>query len=111
MLTDAKTGELKKTHLFVGTLGASSFTFAHAVPSQSVPHFIECHQCMYEAFGGVTSITVPDNLKSGVTRPNRYEAKINPTYAEMAEHYGTAIIPARVRKPRDKAIASYCTSS
>jgi transposase len=101
-LTDAKTGELTKTELFVGTLGASSFTFACAVPSQSVAHFVECHQRMYEAFEGVPAITVPDNLKAGVKRPDRYEAEINPTYAEMAEHYGTVIIPARVRKPRDK---------
>lgn len=103
MLTDAKTGELTRMQLFVGTLGASSFTFACAVPSQSIAHFVECHQRMYEAFGGVPAITVPDNLKAGVKRPDRYEAEINPTYAEMAEHYGTAVIPARVRKPRDKA--------
>jgi transposase len=85
MLTDARTGELTRTQLFVGTLGASSFTFACAVPSQSVAHFIECHQRMYEAFCGVPAITVPDNLKSGVKRPDRYEAEINLTYAEMAE--------------------------
>jgi transposase len=102
-LTDAKTGELTKTQLFVGALGASSYTFALAVSSQSIAHFIECHQRMYEAFEGVPAITVPDNLKAGVKRPDRYEAEINPTYAEMAEHYGTVIIPARVRKPRDKA--------
>jgi transposase len=101
-LTNPYTGELTKTHLFVGALGASSFTYAYAVPSQSVPHFIECHQRMYEHFQGVSAITVPDNLKSAVTRPNRYEPQINGAYAEMAEHYGTAIIPARVRKPRDK---------
>jgi transposase len=101
-LTNPSTGELADTHLFVGALGASSFTYAYAVPSQSVPHFIECHQRMYEAMGGVAAITVPDNLKSAVTRPNRYEPQINGAYAEMAEHYGTAIIPARVRRPRDK---------
>lgn len=101
-LTDPRTGEITKTHLFVGALGASSFTFAYAVPSQSVPHFVECHTRMYEAFAGVPAITVPDNLKSGVKRPDRYEPEINATYAEMAEHYGTVIIPARVRKPRDK---------
>ena len=102
MLANPSTGELTKTQLFVGTLGASSFTFAYAVPSQSIPYFVECHQRMYEAFSGVPAITVPDNLKSGVKRPDRYEAEINPTYAEMAEHYGTAIIPTRVRRPRDK---------
>jgi transposase len=104
-LVDPKTGEIKKTHLFVGVLGASSFTFAYAVPSQKVPHWIECHLRMYEYFGGVSAITIPDNLKSAVTRPDRYEPVLNDTYKEMAEHYGTVIIPARVRKPRDKAKA------
>lgn len=104
-LINPKTGEINKTHLFVGVLGASSFTFAYAVLSQKVPHWVECHLHMYEYFQGVSAITIPDNLKSAVIRPHRCEPLLNGTYEEMAEHYGTVIIPARVRKPRDKAKA------
>jgi transposase len=104
-LVDPKTQKPVRTYLFVGALGASSYTYACAVPSQSVPHWIECHERMYEYMGGVAAITVPDNLKSGIKKPDRYEAEPNSTYGEMAEHYSTCIIPARVGKPRDKAKA------
>lgn len=104
-VTDAKTGEVTKTQLFVGVLGASSYTFALTTPTQNIQDWIEGHRRMYEFFGGVPSITVPDNLKSGIKKADRYEAEPNSTYQEMAVHYGTCIIPARVRKPRDKAKA------
>ncbi len=104
-LTDQQTGTAVKTELFVGVLGASSYTFACATRSQNVENWIDCHQQMYRHFGGVPAITVPDNLKSGIRRADRYEAEPNSTYREMAAHYGTCIIPARVRRPRDKAKA------
>jgi transposase len=97
------TGERIPTELFVGTLGASSYTFAYATASQALPLWLDCHARMYEFFNGVSAITVPDNLRSGITTPDRYEAEVNPSYRELAEHYGTCIIAARVRKPRDKA--------
>jgi transposase len=96
------TGERIATELFVGALGASSYTFAWATLSQNLPTWLDCHVRMYEFFSGVSAITVPDNLRSAIKSPNRYEAEINPAYREPAEHYGTCIIPARVRKPRDK---------
>lgn len=102
-ITDARTGELAPTQLFVGALGASSFTFAEATLSQALPDWLMSHVHMYEYFGGVTAITVPDNLRSGVKTADRYEAEINLSYRDLAEHYGTCIMPARVRKPRDKA--------
>ena len=102
-LFDPNTGNRIETQLFVGALGASSFTFARATLSQELPVWLDCHVRMYEAFNGVASITVPDNLRSAIASSDRYEAEINPAYRELAEHYGTCIIPARVRKPRDKA--------
>jgi transposase len=102
-LVDEATGEIIRTQLFVGALGASSYTFALATASQELPVWLDCHVRMYEYFGGVTALTIPDNLRSGVSTPDRYEAEINPSYRELATHYGTCVIPARVRKPRDKA--------
>ncbi len=104
-LTDPATGEKTKTQLFVGAMGASCYTFARATLSQELAEWVEVNGKFFKFLGGVPAIVVPDNLKSGVKRPDRYEAEVNPTYQEMAEHYGTCIIPARVRKPRDKAKA------
>jgi transposase len=104
-LTDRDTGAKIPTELFVGALGASCYTFARATASQELAEWIDVHQKFFNYLGGVPSILVPDNLKSGVKTPDRYEPEINPTYQEMAEHYGTCVIPARVRKPRDKAKA------
>jgi transposase len=102
-ITDRVTGERTPVELFVGVLGASSLIYAEAVPSQELPNWIRVHTHMLEAWGGCPEILVPDNLKSGVTRPDRYEPDINWTYSEFAEFYGAVVIPARVRKPRDKA--------
>jgi transposase len=104
-LTDAVTGEKIRTQLFVGAMGASSYTFARATLSQELESWVDVNRKFFEFLGGVPAILVPDNLKSGVKRPDRYEAEVNPTYQEMAEHYDTCVIPARVRKPRDKAKA------
>ena len=71
--------------------------------SQELPAWLDSHVRMYEHFGGVPALTIPDNLRSGVNRADRYEAEINPSYEELARHYGTCVMPARVRKPRDKA--------
>jgi transposase len=100
---DPQTGGTREAYLFVATLGASSYTFAEATWTQDLPSWIQSHVHAFEFFNGVTQILVPDNLKSGVTHPCRYEPDLNPTYADLAEHYGTVVIPARVRKARDKA--------
>lgn len=102
-VTDRVTGEQTPTQLFVAALGASSYTFARASFSQTLPEWLESHVHTYEFFGGVPALTIPDNLKSGVRSADRYEPDINPAYHELAVHYGTCVIPARVRKPRDKA--------
>ena len=102
-IIDAKTGEVSKAHIFIAVLGASNYTYAEAVSSESLPCWINAHIHAFEYFDGVARITVPDNLKAGVTNPCRYEPDINPTYQDLAEHYGTTVIPTRPGKPRDKA--------
>jgi transposase len=102
-LIDRTTGEIHPVQIFVATLGASSYTFAEATLTQSIPDWIGSHRRAFAFFGGVTELLVCDNLKTGVTTPCRYEPDIQPTYEEMATYYGTAILPARVVKPRDKA--------
>lgn len=89
--------------IFVATLGASNYSYAEATASQTLPDWIRSHIRTFEFFGGVTQILVPDNLKSGVTNPCRYEPDINATYLDLARHYGTTVIPARPGKPKDKA--------
>ena len=76
---------------------------AEALPSQGLPHWLGAHVRAFEFWGGAPAILVPDNLRAGVTKAHRYEPVLNASYAEMAAHYGTAVIPARPRKPRDKA--------
>ena len=102
-VTNFETGEVKVAEVFVGVLGASSYVFAEATWTQGLPDWLMSHRKMFEFFGGVSEIIVPDNLKSGITRPDRYEATINKSYREFSEHYDTCVIPARVRKPQDKA--------
>jgi transposase len=97
------TGEIKEAEIFVAVLGASNYTYAEAMESQDIPSWINAHIHAFEYFGGVARITIPDNLKSGVSKACRYEPDLSPTYQDMAEHYGTAVIPARVRRPKDKA--------
>jgi len=100
---DAATGEVTVCQLFVAVLGASSYTFAEATFTQRLVDWIGSHQRAFAFFGGVTAQIVSDNLKAGVTKACFCEPAINRTYAEMAAHYGTAVVPARPRKPRDKA--------
>ncbi len=103
-IVNRATGELVPVELFVAVLGASSFTYVEATASQGLPDWVGAHVRMSEYFGGVTEIWTPDNLLSGITRPCRYEPMINRTYSELAEHHGAVVIPARVRKPKDKAM-------
>ena len=92
-----------RAELFVAVLGASSYLYAEALRSQALVHWCHAHENAFESYGGCPAIAVPDNLRSGVTKPHRYEADPNATYQEMAQHYGVVIIPARPYKPRDKA--------
>jgi transposase len=102
-IVDAKTGELVEVELFVGVLGASGYTYAEATATQKLHDWIGAHERMLEYFGGSAAIWVPDQLKDAVSESCRYEPGVNRTYQEMASHYGAVVIPARPRKPRDKA--------
>lgn len=99
------TGEVHEAQIFVGVLGATNFTFAEATRSQDLADWTRAHVRMFEFFGGVPRLVVPDNLKSGVRQACHYEPDLNPTYHELAVHYGTAVLPTRKGKPRDKAKA------
>ncbi len=102
-LIDSATGEVRRAQVFVAALGASNFTYAEARWTQALPDWIGCHVGAFASFGGVPRQIVCDNLKAGVTASCRYEPGISRTYQDMASHYGTAVLPARVRRPRDKA--------
>lgn len=100
---DGATGEVRQAQIFVGVLGASNYTFVGASWTQSLPDWIASHVRMLEFFGGAPGQLVSDNLKAGVTKACFYEPKVNRTYADLAAHYDTAILPARPYRPRDKA--------
>ena len=102
-VVDPKTGEIREAEIFVAVLGASSYTYTEAHWHQDLPNWTGAHVRAFNYFGGVPEVVVPDNLKAGVSHPSRYDPEINPTYQEMAEYYGVAVVPARVRKPRDKS--------
>ncbi|NJM09531.1 MAG: IS21 family transposase [Bdellovibrionaceae bacterium] len=102
-LNDPATGERQRVELFVAALGASSYIYAEATASQRLSDWVSSHVRMSEYFGGVSEIWVPDNLKSGVNKHDKYEPLINETYRECASHYGACVIPARAGKPKDKA--------
>lgn len=102
-IVDRHTGEIRTAQIFVGILGASNYTFAEATWTQQLPDWILSHRRMLEFFGGVPALIVPDNLRSGVSKACRYEPDINPTYADFIEYYGTAVLPTRPAKPKDKA--------
>ena len=103
VVVDRLTGEIRMAQIFVGVLGASSFTFAHASWTQALPDWIDAHVRALEAIGGVPQLLVPDNTKTAVIKACLYDPQVNRTYAEMAAHYGAAILPARPRRPQDKA--------
>ena len=102
-IIDRHTGEVHAAQIFVAVLGCSNYTYAEASLSQTLPDWLGAHVRALGYFGGSPAAFVPDNLKSGVHRAHRYEPELNRAYAEFAEHYNVAILPARVRKPRDKA--------
>ncbi|MDP6583014.1 MAG: IS21 family transposase, partial [Anaerolineales bacterium] len=99
------TGEIRFAEIFVAVMGASNYTFCEATWSQKSPDWIGSHVRAFEFLGGVPEIVVPDNLRSGVSKACRYDPDVNPSYQQWAAHYCTVIIPARPRKPQDKAKA------
>jgi transposase len=104
-VVDPASGEIRTAQIFVAVLGASNYTYAEATWSQGLADWIGSHVRAFAYFDGVPAIVVPDNLRSGVSKSHRDEPDLNPTYLELANHYGVAVVPARVRKPRDKAKA------
>jgi len=102
-VVDRVTGEVHDAQIFVSVLGASNYTFSEATWTQTLPDWTASHVRAFEYFEGSCDELIPDNLKSAVTTPSFYDPVLNPTYEEMAAHYGTAVLPARVRRPRDKA--------
>lgn len=104
-IVDPTTGKRRHVELFVACLGASSYLYAQARPTQRLADWIAANVHMLEFFEAVPAIVVPDNTRTAVTRPCRYEPDLNPTYQDFADHYSLAIVPARSRKPRDKAKA------
>ncbi len=102
---DPQSGEIRQAHLFVAVLGASNYTYAEATKTQRSEDWIRCHVNALQFFQGVPAVCVPDQTRTAVRIPCRYDPELNPIYAEFADHYGLCIVPARPRKPRDKAKA------
>jgi transposase len=102
-IVDRDTGEVKEAQVFVAVLGASNFTYSEATWGQGLADWTSSHVRAFQFFGGVPEVLIPDNLKSGVKKVCYYDPDINPTYQDLANHYSTVVLPARVRKPRDKA--------
>jgi transposase len=102
-IVNPQTGEVSVAKLFVAVLGASNLTYIEPVLHEDLATWIACHVRALAYFGGVAAIWVPDNLKSGVKHADYYDPELNPTYADLCRHYGAVVIPARKRKPRDKA--------
>lgn len=102
-ITNPETGEISPAQVFVATLPASNYTYVEIQPSQELAYWLGGHVRAFTFFGGIPKTLCPDNLKSGVKSANRYEPELNPSYQDLAEHYQVAVLPARVRKPRDKA--------
>ena len=100
---DLHTNQMREAQIFVAVLGASNYTYAEATWTQSLPDWISSHSRAFAFFGGVPKLVVPDNLKSAVSKASFYDPDINPTYLDLVNHYGTVVIPARVRRPKDKA--------
>ena len=102
---DSETGEITPAYLFIAVLPCSCYIYAEASADMKLENWLNCHVHAYEYFGGVTRLLIPDNLKTGVTKNNRYETVLNRSYQELAEYYDTAIVPARVEHPKDKSLA------
>ena len=110
VIIDRLTGEVRVAQIFVAVMGASNFTYVEATWTQGLGDWITTHTSAFAAIGGVPHLLVPDNTKVAVIKACLYEPQVNRTYAEMAAHYGTAVLPARPYRPRDKTSVSYCTS-
>ena len=104
-VVEPETGKVREAQVFVAVLGASNYTFAEATWTQTLPDWTASHVRAFDFFGGCPELVIPDNLRSGVSRADRYEPDLNPSYHDLARHYGVAVLPARVRRPRDKAKA------
>jgi transposase len=104
-VVNGETGEIRQAQIFVAVLGASNYTYCEASWTQSLPDWLDSHARTFEFLGGVPRLIVPDNLKSGVSKSCRYDPDINPSYHQLAAHYGCAVMPARPYKPQDKAKA------
>jgi len=104
-VVDRRTGEIRQAQIFVAVLGASSYTYAEATWTQQLSDWIGSHVNTFEFIGGTSEVVVPDNLRSGVSKAHHYEPDVNPTYLDLANHYDIAVLPARARRPRDKAKA------
>ena len=102
-VVERETGEIRQAQVFVAVLGASNYTFAEATWTQALPDWIASHVRAFDFFGGCSELFIPDNLRPAVSRAHRHEPDTHPTYHDLAQHYGVAVVPARVRKPRDKA--------
>lgn len=102
-VVDPSTGEAREVELFVAVMGASNLTYVEAVETQRVADWIGAHTRALSYLGGVPRTVVPDQLRAAVSEPDRYEPKLQRTYEDLGRHYGMAVIPARPRKPRDKA--------
>ena len=102
-VVDPGTGEVVRAPVFCACLGASNYTYAEVLPAADLPSFLGAHVRMLEFFGGSPRVIVPDNLKDAVRLASFYEPDINPSYLDLARHYDLVVLPARVRKPRDKA--------
>jgi len=102
-IVNPNTGEIHEAAVFVGVLGASSYTYAEATRTQRLPDWLGSQVRMFDYFGGTPEVLVPDNLKSAVNRACRYDPEVNPSYQQFAEHYGVAILPTRPYKPKDKS--------
>jgi len=103
LVVDPTTGEVHKAHFFVGALGNSGFPYVEAFPDEKLDKWLLAHSHAFAYYGGVPRIVVPDNCKTAVSKPRRYDPVINPAYWELAKHYNVAVIPARIREPQDKA--------
>ena len=101
---DRRTGEIHQAHVFVGILCFSQKIFAVAHEDEKKANWLDAHRRMFEFYGGVAAVLVPDCLKNGVVKSHRYDPDLNQDYVELVAHYGTAVVPARPKKPKDKAL-------
>lgn len=100
-IQDPVTGEQSAAYLFVAVLPCSYYTYAEACDDMKTENWLNCHVHAFDFFGGVARLLIPDNCKTATLSNTQYDVILNRSYQELAEHYGTAIVPARVRKPKD----------